>query len=277
MKQDLNNMLLTSAEKRKDETLSQLVDLWATVFGDSEAYIKLIAPYFELFDCYAIKEEGKIVSAFYLLPSEIKAGEKIYKGKYLYAAATYEEHRKNGYMSRLINEAINDNKNELSFISLVPANEGLYSYYSRFGFETLMYNCVTKLNCDGDGKNDCDTVNDGKAINSLRKDKFDCVHLYNDEAMNYVLDCYGHFGSFFRFYENSAVLYVEDENTVYEAVFDATEKDALLKYVRENYQGEITVITPYKLDGTTKKNKCGMILDFSGELENSIYMNHTLI
>ena len=216
MKQGLNNMLLTSAEKRKDKTLSQLVDLWMTVFGDSEDYIKLIAPYLELFDCYAIKEDGKIVSAFYLLPSEIKIGSRIYAGRYLYAAATYEEYRKNGYMSSLINEAIEDKENQLDFISLVPANNSLYSYYGRFGFEPIMYNYRTRLICNGNEKAECCVVTDGKKINDLRKNKFDRVHLFTDETMNYALSCYGHFGSFFKNAGGSAFLYADDEKTVYE-------------------------------------------------------------
>ncbi len=272
-------MLLTSAEKRNEETVNQLVSLWKTVFGDSEDYIRLLVPYLDNFDCYAVKENGKIVSAFYLLPSEIKVGSIIYKGGYLYAAATYEKYRKKGYMSCLIKEAINNKKNELDFISLVPASEGLYSYYGRFGFEPLMYTCITKIYCNG--KNDAleDVITDGEKVNSLRKSKFDNVHLFTDVTMNYALSCYGHFGSCFRKKNDSALLYVEDEKTVYEGVFGETEKNEFVKLLKENYSGEITVLSPYKLNENTDKIRCGMIYDFSGELKTSgvVYMNHTLI
>ena len=279
MKLNLNKMLLTSAEKRNEETVNQLISLWKTVFGDSEDYIRLLVPYLHIFDCYAITEEGKIVSAFYLLPSEIKVGKRIYKGSYLYAAATYEEYRKNGYMSYLIREAIKDKENELDFISLVPANDGLYSYYSRFGFEELMYNFRTKITCDGKNNEQNDFITDGERINSLRKSNFDYLHLFTDSAMKYALSCYGHFGSHFKVMDDSAVLYIEDEKTVYEGIFSEKEKDDFIKLLKDSYSGEITVLSPYSICENSEKRKCGMILDFSSELKNSggIYMNHTLM
>ena len=279
MKLNLNKMLLTSEEKRNEETVNQLISLWKTVFCDDEDYIRLLVPYLPIFDCYVVKEEGKIVSAFYLLPSEIKVGQRIYKGSYLYAAATYEEYRKNGYMSRLIKEAINGKENELDFISLVPANDGLYSYYSRFGFEELMYNFRTKITCDGKNNEQSDFITDGERINSLRKSKFDFLHLFTDSAMNYALSCYGHFGSHFKALNDSAVLYVEDEKTVYEGIFSEREKEDFTKLLKDSYSDEITVLSPYSICENSEKIKCGMILDFSSELKKSggIYMNHTLI
>ena len=272
-------MLLSSEEKRNEKTVNQLVRLWNTVFGDGEDYIRLITPYLDIVDCYALKEDGIIVSAFYLLPAEIKKGDRIYKGSYLYAAATYEENRSKGYMSYLIKEAIKDKENELDFISLVPADNGLYSYYSRFGFEPIMYNYRTQLICCGNEKAESDKIIDGKAVNSLRKSKFDFLHIYTDEIMNYALSCYGHFGSYFTALNSTAVLYDKDEKTVCEGIFGENEKTYFINLLKETYSGEITVVTPYRLGDTTEKIKCGMVLDFSGELRNQkeIYMNHTLI
>ena len=272
-------MLLTTLDKRNEETIRQLVSLWNTVFGDGEDYIRLIVPYLEAFDCYAVKDADRIVSAFYLLPSEIKIGNSIFKGKYLYAAATYEEYRKNGYMSSLIREAINDNKNTSDFISLVPADDGLYSYYGRFGFEELMFNCKTKLICDGKKETDGKVIISAEKINSLRKKAFDCVHLFEDSTMNYALSCYGFFGSHFKEVDDYTVLYVEDERSVYEGIICKNTKCDYESFLKEKYCGEIKAITPYRMNETTEKIKCGMIYDFSGEIKNSggIYMNHTLM
>ena len=272
-------MLLTSADKRKDETVSQLVSLWQTVFGDSEDYIRLFEPYLDSFDCYVIKEEGRIVSAFYLLPTEIRTEKRIYKGSYLYAAATYKENRCNGYMSSLISEAISDKENESDFISLVPADDGLYNYYGRFGFEPIMFNYRTKLICEGVGKPEGNRISDAESINLLRKNKFDNVHIYADNSMNYALSCYSHFGSYFTAVNDSAVMYDEDEKTIYEGIFSENEKVWFIDYLKKNCSGEIFVVTPYRIDDTTEKIRCGMVLDFSGELnkQKEIYMNHTLI
>jgi hypothetical protein len=78
---------------------------------------------------------------------------------------------------------------------------------------------------------------------------------------------------------NTAILYIEDEKTVYEGLFGEDEIDIYKEYLKANYEDEITVVTSYNFNDNTEKNKCGMILDFSGELKNSdgIYMNHTLI
>ena len=97
--------------------------------------------------------------------------------------------------------------------------------------------------------------------------------------MNYALSCYGYFGSYFTAVNSTAVLYDEDEKTVYEGIFGENEKTYFINLLKETYSGEITVVTPYRLGDTTEKIKCGMVLDFSGELRNQkeIYMNHTLI
>lgn len=272
-------MLLTSREKRNEEAVSQLVELWQKVFGDDEEYIRLLVPYLDSSDCYAIKEDGRIVSAFYLLPSEIKIGSRYYKGGYLYAAATYEEYRKKGYMSSLIKEAIDSKKGEFDFISLVPANESLYSYYGRFGFEAKMYNYRTKILCNGTYESKTEKISDGAHINGLRKGCSRNIHLFSDEAMNYALSCYGFFGSFFENRGDGTVLYIEDEETVYEVLFGKNAAAEYLAYLSQSFNGEITAVTPYRLNEASEKIKCGMIYDFTGELKNikEVYMNHTLI
>ena len=111
-------MLLTKEQKNCEAIQNQLVNLWCEVFSDSEEYVRLILPFLPFFDCYAVFEKEEIVSAMYLLPSEIKIGEKLYKGRYLYAAATKEKSRKNGYMSLLINEAIDTLKDKATLFPL---------------------------------------------------------------------------------------------------------------------------------------------------------------
>lgn len=270
-------MRLITSQKNSTRVQSDLIKLWNTVFGDDEEYIKLILPYLCVFDCYAVEENGKIVSAFYLLPCEIKVGEKLFKGKYLYAAATYEECRKKGYMSFLINEALSELKNKIDFISLVPANDGLYSYYARFGFETAMYNVVSKLRCKG-------SMTNGKSlsaeeVNSLRKEKFNNAHLFTDETMEYALRCYSFFSSEFIEKNSSAILFVNDEKTVYEGIYSEDEKESYIEFLENSFDGEISVVSPYELNSNSQKVKCGMVCAFSDELKNdkNIYMNHTLM
>ncbi len=273
-------MLLSSEQKNSAEIQNQLVMLWADVFGDSEDYIRLFLPFLSRFEVFAVFEKEKIVSCFYLLPSEILCNGKSYKGYYLYAAATKESCRGKGYMGGLIKEAINELRKKADFISLVPANDGLYSYYSRFGFESVMYNYETVISCKGV----CDSLKDGKAlsgkeVNKLRKESFLNAHLFTDKTMEYALSCYRFFGSEFLRKNGKAFLYVKDENTVYEGLFSLEEKDLYLSFLENNFLGRTKVISPYELNETSEKLRCGMVKAFDCTLKNEkeIYMNHTLM
>lgn len=114
----------------------QLKNLWKTVFGDSDD----VLDYFfentvDAGNIYACRKDEKIVSAFYLIDSSIIENNKKYSAKYLYAAATLPEYRKQGIMSDMIKYASEMLKIKgTDLIFLYPADEKLYSYYSKIGF-----------------------------------------------------------------------------------------------------------------------------------------------
>ena len=121
------------ADKNDAEELSSL---WTTVFGDESEY-----PEFFLnnavaeSEIYAAREDGKIVSAFYLVDCTLISRNNRYKGKYLYAAATLPEYRNKGIMSKMITEVSEELKNNgADFICLYPAEKSLYEYYEKLGF-----------------------------------------------------------------------------------------------------------------------------------------------
>ena len=125
-----------------------LTELWHNVFGDDYDYIDyFFEKAYPYCDTFITLSDGKPASAFYLLPCYIDYEGKRYKGKYLYAAATLPEYRGKGLMAELINEAIYycRNSSDVDFISLVPAEDGLYNYYRRFGFTDAMYRYVTEI------------------------------------------------------------------------------------------------------------------------------------
>lgn len=114
-----------------------LKSLWKNVFGDSDA---VVDAFFEkvcdISDVYAFKKDGKVVSAFYLIDAPVRNADKILKAKYLYAAATLPEYRNCGIMGEMIEYAINILKvYGYQAIYLFPANDHLYDYYRKFGFE----------------------------------------------------------------------------------------------------------------------------------------------
>ncbi len=114
----------------------ELISLWQTVFGDNKETIR----YFfenavETGDIFAEKINGRIVSAFYLVNATLITGNNENNVKYLYAAATLPEYRKQGIMSRMIKYAAEYVKQKnADYIALCPADESLYDYYGKLGF-----------------------------------------------------------------------------------------------------------------------------------------------
>lgn len=124
-----------------DKYIPQLQQLWMDVFGDEKAYTDLFfSGPVQNAVCLAVPEDGRIISALYLLDCAIDVRGTRYGGYYLYAAATAENCRRQGHMGKLIEEAkALLQKKEHAFIALVPATTALYAYYESFGFRTAMY------------------------------------------------------------------------------------------------------------------------------------------
>lgn len=124
-----------------ENDISELKELWKTVFGDDD---KTVDFFFEntaqLSDAYAFKKDGKIVSAFYLIDAPIKKADGSIKSKYLYAAATLPEYRRQGIMGKMIEYAVNILKiGGYDGIYLYPAEDTLYDYYKKFGFKEKFF------------------------------------------------------------------------------------------------------------------------------------------
>lgn len=114
----------------------ELKNLWQTVFGDSDDVLDC---FFEntadAANVFACRKDGKIVSAFYLIDSSIIENNKKYSAKYLYAAATLPEYRRQGIMGDMIkyaSELLKIKGTDILF--LYPADDKLYDYYSKLGF-----------------------------------------------------------------------------------------------------------------------------------------------
>lgn len=120
----------------------QIYRLWQEAFGDGK---KIIDRFFESiisFDNIAVCADGsKIVAMLSLLPVKIvsKNTEDL-TAFCVYAAATDIEYRKKGIMSELISFASAlSKKRNADFLFLHPANESLYDYYEKNGFEKAFY------------------------------------------------------------------------------------------------------------------------------------------
>lgn len=114
---------------------TQIIKLWNEAFGDSEEEINEFLNIFG--DCiHTISDNNLIVSQLFLIPGKINSA----KAYYLYAAATLEEYRGRGFMSKLLKYAETFAKeNNAEYILLMPGEDSLYDYYERFGYKSLCF------------------------------------------------------------------------------------------------------------------------------------------
>ena len=116
------------------------VRLWREAFGDEEAYIRFFLSRHD--DAAALTEsvDSSLVSALYLIDGELIVHSVPHKAFYLFAAATFQQHRGRGHMARLLQKAETYAQQQgAQFIALVPASPSLFDYYSRFGYQTAFY------------------------------------------------------------------------------------------------------------------------------------------
>lgn len=120
---------------------NQISTLWQRVFDEAKEVTSLfLKEIYPICENPVVEIDGKLVSSLFLIPCKIEN----YNGLYVYCAMTDESYRKKGLMEKLLKEAdkIKSQKN-LDFLILVPANESLFNYYSKFGFEKFGYNFKT--------------------------------------------------------------------------------------------------------------------------------------
>lgn len=262
-------MLLDANEKY----IHNLKLLWKNVFGDEDGYIDLFfKSQYNKSLTFAAFDKDMIICALYLLKCRINLCAQSYNGLYLYAAATDASYRKQGLMGKLINEAEQFAKeNGCDFISLVPANEYLYTYYSKFGFKTAMYKAPQSVssakvqNLFAEEISPCE-------YNAKRNSIFTNAFLWDDSEMNYVFDCYDYYSM--RAYSIDGIYFIADKNG--EEIKEVLcRKDEIKK--AENIFSSKIIQSPY----TKEKEPFGMIYPINEKLKieltsSVIYMNHAL-
>ena len=113
----------------------QIVNLWRTCFGDSEAFISL---YFDRVykdeNAMTIEKDGKIVSALQIVPYTMTyLGTEISVG-YISGACTTPEERGQGLMRQLLQETFEEmERREIAISALIPADPWLFDYYREQG------------------------------------------------------------------------------------------------------------------------------------------------
>ena len=123
-----------------------LYALWQEAFGDSKETINLFFDAADYKNIPVISENGKIVSALYLIPTEIVSGSKKFSAYYIYAAATLKSQRKKGLMAKLLEFCSQLAKDRnIDYLFLKPEEEKLFNYYEKQGFKTAFYETEKRL------------------------------------------------------------------------------------------------------------------------------------
>lgn len=128
--------------KASDSDKQQIYNLWKKTFGDSETVIDRFFESVLAFENVILCCDGeKAVSMLSLMPAKIVSADGQKSDAYcVYAAATDEEYRKRGIMSKLLDfSAELAAERNADFLFLHPANEKLYSYYEKSGFEKAFF------------------------------------------------------------------------------------------------------------------------------------------
>ena len=111
-----------------------MANLWAEVFHDSDAYIRLfLEKRFSPESLLIIRQGGKLASMCAFLPAEFHAetGESV-PIRYVYALATAPDHRGHGLARKLLDFA---SAHYGVPLVLVPAEAELEAFYAKLGFE----------------------------------------------------------------------------------------------------------------------------------------------
>lgn len=136
----------------------KLKALWKTAFDDSKESLDYFfqntaSPERVL----AAFEEGKPISALYMLESDILIDKKEYSAYYIYAVCTHSDFRGKGLMKSLFEELFKVAKSRnIDYLFLVPEEEYLFNIYEKLGFkngfsyseETLSrkdFNCIENI------------------------------------------------------------------------------------------------------------------------------------
>ena len=262
-----------------------LKKLWIDTFGDTEDYVSLLFDKgYTPTECFGEIVNGEVVSVLYLLKGYIKSDKINYEGRYLYAAATAVPYRGKGLMAKLIKEAQRYIAEKgITFICLVPADEGLYGFYGRFGFEPLMKNYISLSSESGTDIGDNKENITLEEFVSLRENISDNIFSFGAEEWKYVYSCLRYAGyNLIRNSEDSYYIISDDGSEVLEYGSSAENYSHNTKRFLNRLKEGTTIVSPQSLSGfcESRENKFGMIY-YAEEtdkknISGDIYMNIAL-
>ena len=118
------------------KNINECLKIYCEAFGNDEPEFTdlLFKNCFE--DCVLSEYKNSVASMFFALPCEIITETKKIPSIYIYAAATAQNFRGQGFMTKLL-EDYKRTLPENTVLFLRPANNGLINFYKNCGFEVI--------------------------------------------------------------------------------------------------------------------------------------------
>lgn len=134
--------------------LDALHRIWTVCFGDGADYQNFFfRQAFQPEKTLIWDQGGQIGSMLFLLDGTVWSRGREYSAAYIYAAGTLPEFRSQGHMGALIHAAQElCRARGIACLTLVPAEEGLFRYYGRFGFRPYFHTRLSRVCGSGEAQ-----------------------------------------------------------------------------------------------------------------------------
>lgn len=261
-----------------------LISLWHDSFGDNRKEIEFFLDNKYVPENTVVCEEnGCIVSQLFLLEGEMHIGGDDYPSYYLYAACTAKEHRGKGIMGQMLEFTRNlASDRGVNFICLMPAEESLYNYYSKFGYKTSFGRKVIKSTLDVLKKVDLSRNNHSDFSVKTPEKSRDSAFYYIDyfkwdrQSVEFAFKFFEHYGGNVFQDCKGYILYTINDGClcVKESTFTQNVLvEKIIKLCDKNKSDKFEIFLPAKIDffeiaGEFKPN--GMILCVNNKLDKDI-------
>ena len=232
--------------KATPQDIPAIKELWKYMFDDGTAgFCDFVFEQCKADDIYIVKNEEKVAS---MLISMAEMQYKGQKGFYLYSACTHPDYQGKGYMKQLVQYALADQASlGRSFCVLKPADETLFSYWEKLGFDNVTQvrkaEIEIKKNIWTNAQFDIVTASRFKVL----RDKFCEEKLIHYSPKGYETFAYSHYisgGSTVETEDGYGVYYVEGDTMRFVELMATSTHNAvkLLQAARERTGCEKAVL-----------------------------------
>ena len=118
--------------------IPKIIKLWDIAFGEEKDFNNyFFRSIFDVKKTLIYTTDDKLAAMTQMLDYDIKGFGAV---TYIYGAATHPKLRGKGIMSKLLEESFKtDIKNNKAGSVLIPADEGLFDFYARFGYKKAFF------------------------------------------------------------------------------------------------------------------------------------------